>query len=768
MTLDSNMSLQLIADKLRRLWCAFDATDAGSPLMHRAVSNLDTSVGGLLETQVWKAGDPCHGSTHGCTTPITPETAGLFANYYLGGPRMLAAAYSCPLSRYHGDAGLLERLEASLRYIEPLLRPESPRHGAWYMWDIGYPQELAGILLTAGESLEAKLGDSLMESYLSMPCRIFAVNREGGVVLGAHAGTNMMSILSGLLCRAAVTNDGAWLDCASAQLALAMSRGEDGQGLQDDWSFHFHGRGVNAGYGAHALHLQAAWIYLTHGTVWQCSNELLEKHLGVIRNFYRFNVWRGRSSPYSVDRSIAAPGGFRAEGVKQALLTTIAAELGEEETRMLAGAALQCFPEGRLAEPDGNASIEAVTFFESTKALIERLAEPYHGMRYYPSSEYLLAHRANWFLGIRMSSTRTKTWNAQNGAHILGSSSAEFSVAFMTDGREFDDSVIATMDWGGLMGVTATRAIEQPPEGYGSSSFVDGLADDVFAVMGMQYLLAPPGQDVLRANKSVFVTADSIVMLGNKIRCDADLPVSTTLFQAPMEEGEIYRLNSDILDLRNDGRWELKAGDSLFLRNTWIRILQPATLHFEKRVGNFGALNYRQRAGNNDSETNENQYSRHWFYLRTHHGVKPESGCYGAVLYPAVEPGFIEPSDTLTIVQEDSHHRVDDRASGRGGEVRFPTDYRGPGGASYWGAEPFKWGSIAHWAPSQSADHAELTIVPPLRYLRDAATNTEIFLPDGFEAENVTLVTMEGKPFPRNILSLQANGEPRKMRVRRI
>ena len=219
----------------------------------------------------------------------------------------------------------------------------------------------------------------------------------------------------------------------------------------------------------------------------------------------------------------------------------------------------------------------------------------------------------------------------------------------MTDGREFDNSTIATMKWNRLMGVTACDAIEAPPMSYGQSAFVGGLDDsNELAVLGMQYLLAPPGQDVLTANKSVFTTPEALVLLGNSIKCNSATAVVTTLFHAPQEEGGEYVLNGKELPLAVDGKWELQRGDKLFLRNTFIQVLHPAMLSLETREGNFAALNDPD-SPDGKRESYQHIYRRRWFYLETHHGMQPTAGVYGAVLWPGVDAHFAPPEEWFAI-----------------------------------------------------------------------------------------------------------------------
>lgn len=759
---NSAASLEVIRKRLLHLWCAADIVpSAASPEILRAAGALDSNVEGIIAAQVWDPSHPCHGSTNGCKERIGPEKAGI--TWYTGGPMALATALACPLSRHYNSPEVLERLEASLRYIEPCLRPETPKHGSWYLWDIGWPAALAQILIVAGGRLDAALRRSLEEALLGLPALVYKVDRERGVTYPIQGGANMMCVLQGLLLRGVALGDARWIASAAEQVPVVISV-VDGQGLQADWSFHFHGRGVNAGYGCECLLMQSRWIYLTSGTPWACREAELQLHLGMIREFFRFNVWKGRVSPYSVDRGIASPGGIYGAVMRQIALMGLASGFGEGDREMLAGFALDLmdpFGQGSCAPSLENALLE-----EQTRPLQEpaRMAE---GLRYYPSSEYLLSRRPGWYCAVRMASVRTKTWNAQNGQHIHGSSGAECSIALMTDGREFDHTTIPTMDWGRLMGVTCCRAIETPPEGYGQSAFVGGVADDTMAALGMQYLLAPPGQGVLRANKSVFVTPDALILLGDKVRCDAlGEPVETTLFHAPLEDGAVYRLNGAPLDVSADGERPLAPGDFLLLRNVAIRLLNPATLVVVTREGCYNDLNdpHIAKVG-----AFAQKHVRRWVYVIANHGVRPYEGAYGAILWPGVAADFTPGGSCWTVERTADVHRVIGVDGQIGGEVRFPSDFRKPGGLSYYGAEPFKWGSIARWKPApDDPQRFDVTILPPQRFLRDAQNaHTEIFLPEGFEAENVTLVSMTGQPFPPHLLAIKADGNPRVLRVRK-
>jgi hypothetical protein len=369
-----------------------------------------------------------------------------------------------------------------------------------------------------------------------------------------------------------------------------------------------------------------------------------------------------------------------------------------------------------------------------------------------------------------MSSGRTSSWKSMLGQHTQGSSSAEFSIVLMTDGREFDYSTIVTMNWKRLMGVTRCDAIEPPPEGYGQSTFCRGVAGDEFSVLGLQYLLAPSGQGTLRANKSLFATPEALILLGSLVRCDSAEPVVTTLFHAPLITDGPYQRNGAPLPVEQDGVWELQAGETVFLRNVGIHLLTDAQLIVETRRGSPADLTMPQCAPLEPKDRAKffKVDERRWVYLVVNHGVRPKTGRYGAIICPGITPATMPAADRFQIKQADDHHVVTIQNGAMGGEVRFPGDWRRKIGLSYWGAEQHQWGSMARWVPADDAEHARLEITAPRRFIRKKEANTEIFLPDGLALENVTLKTYAGTLFPANILSIVADGQVHTHRVRRI
>src|SRR5262249_14345252 len=157
------------------------------------------------------------------------------------------------------------------------------------------------------------------------------------------------------------------------------------------WSYHFHGYGVNAAYGINSLYVQGRWLYLVQGTPWQVPDAVRELHVGMFREFFARNIWRGRMSPYALDRGIATPrtcfgGSFLGAG-----FFGLRPDPPPQDKAVFAASVADCLKE---IDPDGTARLDGSL---GPELLLAAMPDPANadlsvldGMRYYPESQYLL------------------------------------------------------------------------------------------------------------------------------------------------------------------------------------------------------------------------------------------------------------------------------------------------------------------------------------------------------------------------------------------
>ena len=306
----NSSALDTIRQRQLYLWTATNAHDSVRPHLAPAVAELDAFVDRILAQQIWDPTSPDHGNPVG--HPVTPAEV-TFGTQYFGYMDRMARMWRCPFSKHSRSAAVLERTLGALRFLERFVRPDAPRDGSWFYWDIWCPSVLSRMLIMLGDEIPADLRARLAEDLAHLPAKVFTLDRQLGITRPPiQAGYNNLEILHTGLLRGVALHDPQWLTTVTQQIPIAMGRAPGGEGLQNEWSYHFHGHGVNAGYGLGSLILQGHWLYLTHGTPWQVPTEVRELHVGMIREFFARNMWRGRVAPYSIDRGIAGPGQIHA------------------------------------------------------------------------------------------------------------------------------------------------------------------------------------------------------------------------------------------------------------------------------------------------------------------------------------------------------------------------------------------------------------------------------------------------------------------------
>jgi hypothetical protein len=222
-----------------------------------------------------------------------------------------------------------------------------------------------------------------------------------------------------------------------------------------------------------------------------------------------------------------------------------------------------------------------------------------------------------------------KNWFSIHDENKKGWYTGEGTLVLMTDGREYDDGVIASQPWQDLMGITRSVNIKPHREEFGQSYFVGGVAYDDLACAGMDYLLAQEGTKQVRAKKSFFFTKDHIILLGSDISSKGEGVVAKTiLFGIPIFEDSTVKVDGKTIT--EDTKLLLRKGEhKLFIRNIalWIPDGQNVRLELRTLSGDYQGINSMYY-------TPEKYMRRYVHLIRTHQDKTPD---YAAVLAPAVK-----------------------------------------------------------------------------------------------------------------------------------
>ncbi|URN14113.1 hypothetical protein LUW77_30535 [Streptomyces radiopugnans] len=161
-----------------------------------------------------------------------------------------------------------EHRAAALNALEAWYRAD-PRSGNWWYNEIGVPRLVGDILLA--------LADRLGSRQRARWGRWLA-DRAGPVEM---TGQNLVWAQGIVLRRGLLLGDGE-LTASAVRRMSAVLRTTDGEGIQEDFSFHQHGPQLySGGYGASLTADLSLWIHAVHGTPWAFG----AREVGLITDF---------------------------------------------------------------------------------------------------------------------------------------------------------------------------------------------------------------------------------------------------------------------------------------------------------------------------------------------------------------------------------------------------------------------------------------------------------------------------------------------------
>ncbi|AWS46096.1 polysaccharide lyase family 8 super-sandwich domain-containing protein [Streptosporangium sp. 'caverna'] len=414
----------------------------------------------------------------------------------------VARALRLALSKEH-QAAALSALDA--------WRHHGPRSDNWWFNQIGAPQLIGdALLLLAGDlgtRQRTRWGDWL-------------AGCAGSIEM---TGQNLVWAQGIVLRHGLLANDGELVSSAVARMSTVL-RVTDGEGIQEDLSFHQHGAQLySGGYGSSLVADLALWIYAVHDTPWAFGTSEVRLFTDFLLDGQQWAVHGGGFDFTTMGRNITRAGAHRATGeLRPAIRRLLAAGAPRRDELAAFDARLAGTEAGRL--PVGPV-----------------------GCRYYPRSDYLVHRRPAWSVSVRMSSTRTAPTESMNGENLRGRHLGD-GVAAIRVGDDPQDgyrAVIPLWDWARLPGVTAewfrdpAALLPRPNNRHGGSADVGGWSDGRHGIAVMRL----EGTDRIADGwKAWFCFDDLFVALGAGITAPSAVhPVITTIDQrlaeGPMTAG---------------------------------------------------------------------------------------------------------------------------------------------------------------------------------------------------------------------------------------
>lgn len=559
----------------------------------------------------------------------------------------LAKAYATPESRHYRSPALLARVEELLAHLGTMVYPGCERTGNWWAWDIGIPMRLGDILIYAGDDLLKAVRNRWTDT-LAWLCPDITARR-----LGPDSGANGLWLAFNTFKLGLAADEPRYVRTARDAIA-AICGVSAGDGIQADWSYHFHGPGLNMGYGGDQLFDVSRYIYATAGTEYQLPPSALAVHLAWIRKFIVWCMYGEGQNPYAMGRA-GTRGDVGQSSVRMYVPAIVYVAASGVEGTLPAEAGAGAATGGQAGAADGGEEARPLAGYVKAWAarfglgglpfearalaapLLDMPAEPWEprGVRYYPRSDYLAVQRGHYAAWVRMHGTQRIGWFSIHQENRRGWYAGDGTLVIMRTGREFYGGVLATQDWERLPGIT--RAVSdryKRPQGKpGHSEFVTGatLAGQTGAA-AMEFIVRPDeGGPPLTACKSWLAFPEGeIVALGSGIRLDADVPVETVLDQRVLDGvdvidvgGKAHRIDRS-LDLRTEASWVHAGNIGYVLLQPGIRILAA------ERTGRFADITaYRPY-----TPPPEQELRHRTLILLAEHGSRIRDGRYGAVYLP--------------------------------------------------------------------------------------------------------------------------------------
>jgi len=308
-----------------------------------------------------------------------------------------------------------------------------------------------------------------------------------------------------------------------------------GEGVQYDWSYHFHGLQLLSGaYGLVWAQNILLFLQCSHNTKYQPDEQVLNVFVNFLINGDAWMIMTDYWDYHVVGRGVGGPGNGFGHGLNTEWIRTVAQLVPSSEARI----ELNNFADRLDNKPN-------------TPLLI--------GNRHFFISDYQVHRRQNWIFTIKMQSIRTQPVECINGQNLKDENGGQGVLNLYRVGVNVNDylDVFAIIDWQALNGITVEHDSPLEPCKSGKFnmtrlSFVGGVSDD-------QYGLAMMDTDShhLTGKRSWHFYDEAVIALATNLTLTSSTTPWTTLASRLLPTGKITIgfFNSTVVTL-NDGNYE--------------------------------------------------------------------------------------------------------------------------------------------------------------------------------------------------------------------
>jgi len=463
--------------------------------------------------------------------------------------REMALAWKEPSSPLFGDGECRRKIDLALdRWLE-----KKYRNPNWWHNQIGVPRYMRDIVALLIEDLPQDRLKGALEVLAQ-----FNIERAG-------IGANLIWAADLGLHYGAFTGDRRLMDVCR-EMILGEIKIHEGEGIQPDFSFHQHGKRLQA------FQYGKAFLWETVRIAWQLRDTPLAfpaEKTKILTDFVLEGwQWMARgvnTVPGTMDRSATRVGELRSPDIRPLIPFLIELQPGQAE-------AFRKMNEMQ----NGNGALE--------------------GFRYFPYSDFAAYHRPGFSFFLKTISERTLPSESINGENLKGHLLNSGDAYLIRNGEEYFD-LLPLWDWQALPGITSfDRAYRAERK-----RFVGSVSAHDAGLTAMDYALSTKeGDGALTARKMWACYGDAVVCLIANPEAEGAGEVFTALDQCRLQGDVAANKPGNIL---GEGRRRMEEVRWIHHNGFAYIPLKPErmNLHLTHKTGSWTSINLSEKTGEVES-----------------------------------------------------------------------------------------------------------------------------------------------------------------------
>ncbi|CAF1203117.1 unnamed protein product [Rotaria sordida] len=388
----------------------------------------------------------------------------------------------------------------------------------------------------------------------------------------------------------------------------------DGEGVQIDWSYHFHGQQLLSGaYGLVWVNNILLFILCSNDTQYQLDKQRL---LLFVEFLIQGDAWMIIDREWDwhvVGRGISGPGNGFKNGFQRSWMRSLAQFIQLNDTR--------------------NELIDFVDRLDG-KSNASRLI----GNKHFFTSDYQVHRRVTWISTIKMQSIRSQPVECINGQNLKDEHGGQGVLNLYIAGKNDYAEIFAIIDWQAINGITVEHDIPLEPCQNGNfpmkkMSFVGGVSDGQYGLAIMD-----TASHNLTAQRSWHFYDDAIIAVATNLTLTLSRTAWTTLASRLVVAGQITIgfFNSTVITLI-DGNYSFPYSQNTTFNVQWIHVGGTEIGYLLQIQRQYSSLEIEIgiKTGNYDAIGPFNStVTARMLTVSINHGVGPYIRDYGYIILP--------------------------------------------------------------------------------------------------------------------------------------